>query len=96
MQGNSPQSNNRLGTIDIHFTTNAVHCTLILESSDLEEADITKLIQQIDEDIVLSANMPRDDFLVSVFIGKDVGFYNDDYFAEDGDSGIDFDEDEDR
>jgi hypothetical protein len=26
--------------------------------------------------------MPRDDFLVSVFVGKDVGFYSDEYFAE--------------
>jgi hypothetical protein len=95
MQGMSLQSNNRVGTVDIHFTTNAVHCTLILEI-ELKEADITKLIQQIDEDIVLSANMPRDDFLVSVFIGKDVGFYNDDYFAEEGDSIAEFDEDEDR
>ena len=36
MQGNGLQSNNRLGTIDIHFTTTAVHGTLILER-ELEE-----------------------------------------------------------
>jgi hypothetical protein len=81
MQGSNLQSNNRLGTVDIHFTSTAVHGTLILER-ELEETDLTKLIEQIDEDLVLSADMPRDDFLVSVFVGKDVGFYSDEYFAE--------------
>lgn len=91
MQGNSLQ-NNRLGTVDIHFTTTAVHGTLILER-ELEEAELTKLIEQIDEDLVLSADMPRDDFLVSVYVGKDVGFYSDEYFAE-GESDSDFDEED--
>jgi len=93
MQGSSLQSNNRLGTVDIHFTTTAVHGTLILER-ELEEADLTKLIEQIDEDLVLSADMPRDDFLVSVYVGKDVGFYSDEYFAEENENGTGFEEDE--
>jgi hypothetical protein len=93
MQGSSLQSNNRLGTVDIHFTTTAVHGTLILER-ELEETDLTKLIEQIDEDLVLSADMPRDDFLVSVYVGKDVGFYSDEYFAEESDNGTSFEEDE--
>jgi hypothetical protein len=93
MQGSSLQSNNRLGTVDIHFTTTAVHGTLILER-ELEEADLTKLIEQIDEDLVLSADMPREDFLVSVYIGKDVGFYSDEYFAEEDEAGPGFGEDD--
>ncbi len=95
MQGNSLQSNSRLGTIDIHFTTTAVHGTLILER-ELEEAELTKLIEQIDEDLVLSADMPRDDFLVSVYVGKDVGFYSDEYFAEESSSSSGYEDDEDR
>ena len=86
MEGSSVQSNSRLGTVDIHFTSTAVHGTLILER-ELEEADLTKLIEQIDEDLVLSADMPRDDFLVSVYVGKDVGFYSDEYFAEETENG---------
>jgi hypothetical protein len=93
MQGSNLQSNNRLGTVDIHFTTTAVHGTLILER-ELEEADLTKLIEQIDEDLVLSADMPRDDFLVSVYVGKDVGFYSDEYFAEENNEGLSLDEDD--
>lgn len=93
MQGPALQNNSRLGTVDIHFTTTTVHGTLILER-ELEEADLSKLIEQIDEDLVLSADMPRDDFLVSVYIGKDVGFYSDEYFAEDNEAEIGFSEDD--
>lgn len=91
MQGNSLQNSNRLGTVDIHFTTTAVHGTLILER-ELEEAELTKLIEQIDEDLVLSADMPRDDFLVSVYVGRDVGFYSDEYFAEENNDSADFED----
>ncbi len=93
MQGSSLQSNNRLGTVDIHFTTTAVHGTLILER-ELEETDLTKLIEQIDEDLVLSADMPRDDFLVSVYIGRDVGFYSYVYFTDESDTDTDYADDE--
>jgi len=93
MQGVGMQTNNRLGTVDIHFTSTAVHGTLILER-ELEEIELTKLIEQIDEDLVLSADMPRDDFLVSVYVGRDVGFYSDEYFAEEPDSDQDFNDDD--
>ena len=86
------QTNNRLGTVDIHFTSTAVHGTLILER-ELEEIELTKLIEQIDEDLVLSADVPRDDFLVSVYVGRDVGFYSDEYFAEETDSDLDYNDD---
>ena len=93
MQGVGMQTNNRLGTVDIHFTSTAVHGTLILER-ELEEIELTKLIEQIDEDLVLSADMPRDDFLVSVYVGRDVGFYSDEYFAEETDSDSDYNDDD--
>lgn len=92
MHGVGMQTNNRLGTVDIHFTSTAVHGTLILER-ELEEIELTKLIEQIDEDLVLSADMPRDDFLVSVYVGRDVGFYSDEYFAEETDSELDYTDD---
>jgi len=39
---------------------------------------------------VLSADMPRNDFLVSVYLGKDVGFYSDEYFADENSADEDF------
>ncbi len=54
MHGDSLQSNSRLGTVDIHFTSTTVHGTLILE----------------------------------------VGFYSDEYFAEESNDAVDFDDGE--
>ncbi|MGO8947896.1 MAG: hypothetical protein ACLQUY_09575 [Ktedonobacterales bacterium] len=71
----------RIGSLDLHFTSTTVHCTLVLER-EFSKADLAKLIEQIDEDLVLSADTPRDDFLVSVYLGKEVGFFNDDFRAD--------------
>jgi hypothetical protein len=71
----------RVGTVDLHFTSTTVHCTLVVER-DLARDDLAKLIEQIDEDLVLSADTPRDDFLVSVYRGSEVGFYNDSMHAD--------------
>jgi len=71
----------RLGTVDLHYTSTTVHCTLVLEH-DLGREDLAKLIEQIDEDLVLSADVPRDDFLVSVYRGTEVGFFNDTFRAD--------------
>ena len=71
----------RIGTADLHFTSTTVHCTLVLERP-LKREDLAKLIEQIDEDLVLSSDTPRDDFLVSVYQGKEVGFFNDSFRAD--------------
>ncbi len=74
----------RIGVIELHFTGVNVHATLILER-ELERADIVKLIEQIDDDLVMTADTPREDLLVSVYSGKDIGFYNDDIIEEESD-----------
>jgi hypothetical protein len=83
----------RIGSLDLHFTSTTVHCTLVLER-ELSSADLAKLIEQIDEDLVLSADTPRDDFLVSVYQGKEVGFYNDDFRADQEDLNLSEEEDD--
>jgi hypothetical protein len=94
MQGSSFESDNRIGIVDIHFTkTASVHGLLVLERK-LEESDLTKLITQIDEDLVFSADMPRDNFLVNVYQGKDIAFFSDELFAEENDSDLGFNEDD--
>jgi hypothetical protein len=82
----------RVGTVDLHFTSTTVHCTLVLER-ELGREDLAKLIEQIDEDLVLSADTPRDDFLVSVYQGKEVGFFNDSFRADQDELTLGEDED---
>jgi len=71
----------RSAALDLHFTATTVHATLVLEH-ELERMLLARLIEQIDEDLVLSADMPRDDFVVSVYQGQEIGFYSDTFRAD--------------
>ncbi len=87
-------SGERIGRVDLHFASDVVYATLVLEI-DVSEESVLDMIEQVDESLVLTADVPRDDFLVSVYRGKDLGFYSDDYFSdEDADEDEDEDEDE--
>lgn len=74
----------RLGRIELHFTQSVVYGTMMLER-ELEEDEILDVIEQADDELVMTADVPRDDFIVTVFHGKDVGTYSDDYFEDDDD-----------
>ncbi len=67
----------------MHFTDQSVHGTLVL-LEDMSEPDILALIKHADESLVLSAEVPRDDFYVTAFRGEEVGYYSDDFQAERG------------
>lgn len=71
----------RIGRIDLHYASQEVYGTLILER-EMEEDELLELIENLDDDLVLSSEMPRQDFLVSVYQGRDVGLYNDDFLRE--------------
>jgi hypothetical protein len=95
-------SGDKVGRVDLHFAADVVYATMIMEVEATEE-DVLDLIEQVDEDLVVTADVHRDDFLVTVYRGKDLGFYSDDYFGEDDedeedeeDEAEDDDEDEDE
>lgn len=85
----------RLGTVDLHFTATTAQGTLLLEQ-DLSREDLARLIEMIDEDLVLSADTPRDDFLVSVFAGKEIGFFSDSFRADEDELAAPLDDAEDE
>ena len=72
----------RLGRVELHFTSSVVYGTMVIER-ELEEDDILDVIEQIDDELVMTADVPRDDFIVAVYHGRDVGTYSDDYFEDD-------------
>jgi len=71
----------RMGRIDLHFASQEVYGTLVLEH-EMDEDGVLAIIESIDEDLVLSSEMERQDFLVSVYHGRDAGLYNDDFMRE--------------
>lgn len=75
----------RIGRIDIHFTPSIVYATLCVgENISTEEAQ--DIIDVIDEELVMSADVARDDFIVTIYQGREVGVFSDEEFGEDSDN----------
>ncbi|MBI4497233.1 MAG: hypothetical protein HY689_04960 [Chloroflexi bacterium] len=65
-----------IGHIDLHFTTSAVYGTLSVTEAVAGE-EIHQLIGTIDEDLVMSADPYRTNFIVHVYQGREVGVFSD-------------------
>lgn len=70
-----------IGRIDLHFTTSVVYGTLAVVES-LTEDEIRALISDIDERLVLTTDPFREDFMVSVWTGREYGNYSDEDFED--------------
>ncbi len=75
------EGSDRLGRLELHYTPTVVYGTIVVER-ELEEDDVLDLIEQADDELVLTADVPREDFVVSVYQGRDVGTYSDEFFEE--------------
>lgn len=89
------EDDERIGRVDIHFGQTTVDASLALVEG-FDEDRIQDLIEVIDEELVLPTDVARDDFVVSVLIGRELGVFSDelldddlldDDFEEDDDSG---------
>ncbi len=65
-----------MGRIDLHFGPIVVHGTLCVNES-LTQDEVQELIDVIDDELVLPSDMPRDDFIVVVYQGREVGTFSD-------------------
>lgn len=84
-----------VGRVDLHYTSAVVYGLLALER-ELAEEEVQGLIEMIDTEIIDSVDTPREDFLVSVYVGKSVGIYSDDVFEDDEEFDIEFEDDDDE
>lgn len=60
-----------IARVDLHFTSSVVYGVLIMERQ-LTEPDIVQLRTEIDDELVQTADVPRDDFLLAVYRGEPV------------------------
>src|SRR5262249_11025458 len=75
------------GRVDLHFGSSVVHAVLVVERN-LSDGDLHGLVQRIDDDLVWTADRPREDFLVTVYHGTERGVISDtDESDEDGEEG---------
>ena len=72
-----------VGRLDMHFTSSIVHATLCVEESLTREI-IEELIQTIDEELLDVVGVTREEFIVHVHQGRDVGVYSNHSFSENG------------
>ena len=75
------EGEDQVGRVDLHFTTDVVHATLCVRES-LTAEEIRELIDVIDEELVFSADVDRDDFVVTVYQGREAGVFSDEELEE--------------
>ena len=72
-----------VGRVDVHFTSTVVHGTLcVLES--LTQEEVQELIETIDDELVDAVGVFREEFIVHVYQGRELGVYSDNGFGENG------------
>ena len=76
-----------IGRVDLHYAGATAYATLCVPT-DFDDDAIEELIGEIDERLVMSWEPLRDDFIVTVWAGREVGVFSE--------SGDDDDEDEDE
>jgi hypothetical protein len=64
-----------VGRVDIHFTDTVVHATLSIAES-LTTDEIQDLIDTIDEDLIDSVGISRQEVIVHVHQGQDLGVFS--------------------
>ncbi len=64
-----------VGRVDVHFGDDVCNATVCVPE-DFAEGDIQDLIGEVDERLVMSANPFREDFVVTVWIGRHAGVYS--------------------
>ena len=70
------QGDRPFGRVDLHFGASMVNAVLIVER-DLSDDDLHGLVQRIDDDLVWTADQPREDFVVTVYKGSEAGVISD-------------------
>ena len=63
-----------IGRLDLHFTSAMVHGTLTVAES-LTQESIQEIVSIVDENIIDAVGLQRDDFVLHVHQGRDMGVY---------------------
>jgi len=64
-----------VGRVDLHYAGSTAYATLCVPA-DFDDDAIEELIGEIDERLVMSWEPLRDDFIVTVWAGREVGVFS--------------------
>ena len=68
-----------VGRVDIHYTPSVSYATLCV-GDNVSEEDLRELISEIDERLILTNDPFREDFVVTVWAGRESAVYSDEDF----------------
>ena len=71
------------GRFDVHFSGSVIHATLCV-SERYTQDEIQDLIEDLDDELLDAIGLARDDFIVHVHQGRDVGVYSNHDFSPNG------------
>ena len=69
------EDDDTIGRVDIHYTSTVIHATLNVSESMTTES-IQDLIDTIDEDLLDSVGIMRQEIVVHVHQGRDIGVFS--------------------
>ena len=78
MDADAPQ-----GRLDIHYAGSIIHATLCV-SERFTQDEIQELIEDVDQELLDAVGLSRDDFIVHVHQGHEVGVFSNEEYSEDG------------
>ena len=78
------EDENVVGRVDLHFTPTVVHATMSVAES-LTQEDIQELVVTVDEELVDSVGIARDELIVHIHQGRDLGVFSNREFEADSD-----------
>jgi hypothetical protein len=76
-----------VGRLDLHFTSSIVHATLCVAES-LTQESIQALVEMVDEELVDAVGVNREEFIVHVHQGRDLGVFTNQDYPHNGDTGV--------
>ena len=77
------QDENAVGRLDVHFANQVVHATLNVAES-LTSDDIQDLIDTMDEELMDAVGVARQELIVHVHQGRDLGVFTSRNFESNG------------
>jgi hypothetical protein len=70
-----------IGRVDIHYAASVAYATLCVPES-LTDQETRDLVSEIDERLVLTTDPFREDFVVTIWAGREAAFFSDEDFEE--------------
>ena len=70
------EDDRRVGQVDLHYTHSVVQATLVVTERETTD-EIQNIIEVIDQELIMAAGIARDDFIVTVYQGREAGVYSD-------------------